>query len=202
MDRACKANQGNSTSTGAVLRELFNPGTQAILVYRFGYWSDNLRWAVFRYPLRVVHFLAQYFFAWRVGIFLHPKAQIGPGLVIHTWGGGVFLPLCPIGRDVTIVGGGVLMDFQTRSIGDEVVIGAGTKVMGKVRLGDRVKTGPNAVVDRDIPDDCVVMSVPGRVIGPIPRFTAPPRPAAAPPRPRRPDSDAAADSPAAIAGTG
>lgn len=171
--RACRANQAAEAGFAGVFRELFNPGTQAILVYRFGHWADNLRAPMLRIPLRVLHFGLQYVFAWRVGIFLHVKSQIGPGLVIHTWGGGVFLPRCPIGRDVTIVGGGVLMDFDTRSIGDEVVIGAGTKGIGRIRIGNRVRTGPNSVIQADVPDDCVVLAVPGRVIGPVPRMPAP-----------------------------
>jgi serine O-acetyltransferase len=193
LERACMANQGHETGLAPVLRELFNPGTQAILVYRFGYWSDNLGWNLFRVPLRVVHFILQYFFAWRVGIFLHVKAKIGPGLVIHTWGGGVFLPCCPIGRDVTVVGGGVLMDFNTRSIGDEVVIGAGTKVMAAIRIGNRVRTGPNSVIQRDVPDDCVVAATPSRVLGPIPRMTAVPRPTAIPVQVARPVAAGTAD---------
>lgn len=172
LARACRANQGHQTGFGPVLRELFNPGTQAILIYRFGFWADNLRPASIRYALRLIHFPLQYIFGWRVGIFLHVKARIGPGLVIHTWGGGVFLPCCPIGTDVTIVGGGVLMDFNTRSIGDEVVIGAGTKVMGKVRIGDRVRTAPNSLIQTDVPDDCVVAPNVSRILGPIPRMKA------------------------------
>jgi len=164
--RACVKNQGGY-SAGAVVRELFNPGTQAVLVYRMGSWFGRLRFAPLRVVLRGLHFLVQYVVAWRVGIFLHPKAEIGPGLVIHTWGGGVFLPRTRIGRDLTVVGGGVLMDFETREIGDEVVIGAGTKVINKARIGHRVHTGPNSVVQSDVPDDCLVFGNPGRIFGPF-----------------------------------
>jgi serine O-acetyltransferase len=166
--RACLTNQGGFSASG-LLRELFNPGTQAILVYRFGHWSSRLGFAPLRYPLRVLHFLLQYIFGWRVGIFLHPRADIGAGFVIHTWGGGVFMPRSKIGRDVTVVGGGVLMDFETREIGDEVRLGAGTKVIGKLRIGHRVKTGPNSVIQTDIPDDCVAFGNPARILGPFPR---------------------------------
>lgn len=168
IHRACRANQNGEHSFAAVVRELCSPGTQAIVVYRFGYWADNLRFAPARIVLRLVHFVVQYF-CWRTGIFIPIKARIGPGLVIHTWGGGVFLPEATIGRDLTIVGGGVLFDYMTREIGDEVTIGAGTKSMGKIRIGHRVRTGPNSVIQEDVPDDCMVFGNPGRIIGPMPR---------------------------------
>ena len=171
LTRACRANQSEE-GLAPLLRELFNPGTQAILVHRFGYWCDQLPIPGVRHALRVLHFIIQYFFSWRVGVFIPIKAKIGPGLVIHTWGGGVFLPCTTIGRDVTIVGGGVLMDYLTRGIGDEVQIGAGTKIINKAKIGNRVRTGPNSVVQADVPDDCVVFGNPGRVIGPIPRMNA------------------------------
>jgi serine acetyltransferase len=93
--------------------------------------------------------------------------------MIHTWGGGVFLPNTTIGRDLTIVGGGILFDFASRGIGDDVTIGAGTKVINRARLGNRVRTGPNSVVQADVADDCVVFGNPGRVIGPLPRAKRP-----------------------------
>src|SRR5688572_17358470 len=104
LTRACRANQNNEQGFAAVLRELCNPGTQAIVVYRFGYWADNLRFPPFRIILRLIHFVLQYF-CWRTGIFIPVKARIGPGMVIHTWGGGVFIPNATIGRNLTIVGG-------------------------------------------------------------------------------------------------
>ena len=164
LKRACRVNQSGDFSTAAVFRELWNPGTQAILVHRFGYWADHRSFAPFRVLLRALHFVLQYLFGWRSGIYIPVKAEIGPGLVIHTWGGGVFLPCCPIGRDMTIIGGGVLFDYLTLSIGDDVMIGAGTKSMGRIRIGSRVRTGPNAVVQDDVPDDCIVFGNPGRMI--------------------------------------
>jgi serine O-acetyltransferase len=155
---------------GPLLRELWNPGTQAILVHRFGFWGDQIRVPGVRHFLRVIHFVIQYFFSWRVGIFIPVKAQIGPGMVIHTWGGGIFLPSTTIGRHLTIVGGGIQLDYDTRSIGNDVTLGAGTKCIGRIRIGNGVRTGPNSVVQDDVPVDCVVFGNPGRVIGPIPKL--------------------------------
>ena len=168
LHRCVRANQGGTNNLAAYLRELFNPGTQAIVIYRFGVWSNRIPFVPLRYFLRTVHFLVQSLVAWRVGIYIPIRADIGPGMTIHTWGGGVFLPACKIGRNLTIVGGGVLFDYDTLEIGDEVTIGAGTKGTGRRRIGNRVTTGPNSVVIEDVPDDSLVFGNPGRVI-PKPR---------------------------------
>ncbi|MGQ0703278.1 MAG: serine O-acetyltransferase [Gemmatimonadales bacterium] len=162
--RACQMNQGGSHSVFALLRELFNPGTQAILLHRLGFWCDRLPIPLVRELLKALHFLLQYVFSWRVGIFIPVKAEIEPGIVIHTWGGGVFLPCCRIGRDVTVVGGGVLFDYLTKEIGDEVIIGAGVKSVGKIVIGNRVRIAPNTLIMQDVPDDSLVSGSPSRVL--------------------------------------
>lgn len=170
MRRALSGNQ-HETGVAAVLRELLNPGTQAVLVYRWGKWIDGIRLPVVRQGLKVVFMLVQYAVSWRVGIFIPVKADIGPGFLIHTWGGGIFMPATKIGRNLTIIGGGVQFDYETREIGDDVHIAPGTKTIGKIRIGNRARTGPNSVVQTDVPDDCVVVTQPCRVIGPVPRLT-------------------------------
>ena len=177
LRRCVRANQEGTSGLAAYLRELFNPGTQAIMIHRFGVWSDRIRFAPLRYFLRTVHFLVQSLVAWRVGIYIPIRADIGPGMTIHTWGGGVFLPACKIGRNLTIIGGGVLFDYDTLEIGDDVMIGAGTKGTGPRRIGSRVTTGPNSVVIEDVPDDSLVFGNPGRVV-PKPRPRMPAKPAA------------------------
>lgn len=164
LQRCVRVNQMGARTVAAYLREMFNPGTQAIMIHRFGVWSDRMRFPPLRYFLRVVHFLVQNVVVWRVGIYIPVKADIAPGIAIHTWGGGMFLPACKIGRNLTIVGGGVLFDYDTLEIGDEVTVGAGTKSTGRIRIGNRVTTGPNSVVIEDVPDDCLVFGNPGRVV--------------------------------------
>lgn len=178
LHRALGANQAREMTFAALCRELFNPGTQAILVYRLGSWIERIPIPGVRHLLKVVHFVLQYFFAWRVGIFIPTKARIGPGIVIHTWGGGVFIANTTIGRNLTIVGGGVQMDYDLPGIGDDVWIAPGTKVIGRVHFGDRSRTAPNTVLKTDLPADCVAFGNPARIIGPIPKGFAPSSPPA------------------------
>jgi len=170
MERALRGNQ-HARGPAAIARELLNPGTQAVLVYRLGHWIRGLRIPIVRPVLKAAHFALQYALIWRVGISIPVQADIGPGLLIHTWGGGIFLPATTIGRNLTIIGGGVQMDYETREIGDDVSIAPGTKTIGKIRIGHRARTGPNSVVQSDVPDDCVAFGNPARVIGPVPKLT-------------------------------
>lgn len=163
LSTACRANQGEQT-WAAYARELFNPGTQAVLVHRFGFWARRIRVPVVRHLLVAIHFLLQYFFAWRVGIFIPTSAVIGPGMVVHTWGGGLFMPSCEIGRNLLVIGGGVQFDYDTKSIGDDCRIGPGTKCVGKIRIGDRVRTAPNSVVMMEVPDDSLAFGNPARIV--------------------------------------
>ncbi len=164
LDRACKGNQGGSTSLGAHLRELFNPGTQAVLSHLFGAWTRRVRVPGVRHALIILHFGVEYLFAWRLGFLIPVRASIGPGFVVHTWAGGAILPSCRIGRNLTLIGGGVQFDYETESIGDDCWIGPGTKCVGKIRIGNRVRTAPNSVVQTDVPDDSLAFGNPARIV--------------------------------------
>ena len=143
--------------------ELTNPGTAAIIVYRVARAAHMVPIPGLRHLCILLVFPFQMLFRF-AGIFLSIKADIGPGFVIHTWGGGVFVGATRVGKNVTVVGGGVLMDFNTKGIGDDVFIGAGAKLVGRIRIGDRVRIGPNAVVMSDVPDDSIVMAASSRVV--------------------------------------
>lgn len=180
--RARIANQGSDQGWAALIRECFNPGTQALLVHRFGSWTRSVRVPLLRQLLAILHFVAEYVFAWRVGIYIPVRAQIGPGFVIHTWSGGIVLPACPIGKHVTIIGGGIQFDYETKSIGEDCWFAPGTKFVGKLTIGNRVRTAPNAVVQMDVPDDSLAFGNPARIV-PMRKWTAASKGAAAPTTP-------------------
>ncbi len=80
------------------------------------------------------------------------------GIIIHM--GAKFGKNCTIYQQVTV--GGVR--FQRPSFGNNVVIGAGAKILGGVHVGDNVKIGANTVVTKDVPSNCTVVGSPMRII--------------------------------------
>lgn len=93
---------------------------------------------------------------------------VGPGLCIYHWGAIIINENCKVGRNVTLYSG-VLLGWKGDGqpcpiIGDHVFIGAGTKIIGNVHIGDNVTIGQNCVVTRDIPSNSLVVAQQPRVI--------------------------------------
>lgn len=103
------------------------------------------------------------------GIEIHPGAQIGKGLFIDHGMGVVIGETTIIGNNVTLFQGVTLggtgkeRGKRHPTIGDNVVIGTGAKILGNIKIGDNVNVGANAVVIRDVPPNSTVVGVPGRV---------------------------------------
>lgn len=109
-------------------------------------------------------------YQYKFGIGISFLTEIGPGFYIGHFGGIFIYPDCKIGKncnlsqEVTIgnVPRGQNKGYPT--IGDNVYIGPGAKVIGRLKVGDRVAIGANCVVTKDVPDDAVVVGVPGKII--------------------------------------
>ena len=103
------------------------------------------------------------------GIEIHPAAVIGRGLFIDHGMGVVIGETTVIGDQVTLFqgvtlgGNGKECGKRHPTLGNRIVIGAGAKVLGNITIGDDVFIGANAVVVRDVPSDCTVVGVPGRI---------------------------------------
>ena len=104
------------------------------------------------------------------GVEVHPGAVLGPGLFIDHATGVVIGETAEVGEDVTLYHGVTLggsgRDTGKRhpTIGDRVIIGAGAKVLGAIKIGDDSRIGANAVVVKEVPSSSVVVGVPGQVI--------------------------------------
>jgi serine O-acetyltransferase len=107
---------------------------------------------------------------WITGIEIHPGAKIGEGLFIDHGMGVVIGETTEIGNDVTIYQGVTLggtgkeKGKRHPTIGNTVVISAGAKVLGSIMIGDNVKIGAGSVVLRNVPPNCTVVGVPGRIV--------------------------------------
>ncbi len=139
-------------------------------------------WAVWGHRVshrlwRADHKLAARFLSqvmrWATGIEIHPGATVGPGLFIDHGMGVVIGETTEIGEDVTLyqgvtLGGTSLAKGKRHpTIGNGVVVGAGAKVLGAITIGDGSRVGANAVVVRPVPEDSVVVGVPGEIVRPL-----------------------------------
>ena len=106
----------------------------------------------------------------KTGIEIHPGAEIGRRVFIDHGDGVVIGETTIIGDDVTIYQGvtlgGTGKDIGKRhpTIGNNVTIGAGAKVLGPITIGSNVKIGAGSIVLKDVPDNCTVVGNPGRVV--------------------------------------
>jgi len=146
----------------ATLRYLLNIGMAPVIVYRFEHWVyKRVRIPVARQVLWLLGVLVRRFVMVWTGVVIFRKAEIGPGLKIHTWYG-IFIGAPKIGKNCT-VGTGVLINCGTRSIGDNVYFGAGAKVVGDVAIGNNVVIMPNSLVITDVADNTTIVGVPARI---------------------------------------
>jgi len=138
------------------------PGLHAIWFYRVSHWL----WA---HRMFWLGRLASHIGRSLTGIEIHPGARIGPGFFIDHGMGVVIGETAEIGANVTLYHGVTLGGTSWKkgkrhpTIEDDVVIGAGAKVLGAITVCARTRIGANAVVVKDVPPDSVVVGVPGRV---------------------------------------
>ena len=103
------------------------------------------------------------------GIEIHPAARVGPGLFIDHGMGVVIGETAEIGENVTLLQGVTLGGTSLRrekrhpTLGDNVVVGAGAKIIGAFTIGENSRIGAGSVVVREVPPNSVVVGVPGRV---------------------------------------
>lgn len=103
------------------------------------------------------------------GIEIHPGAKIGKGFFIDHGMGVVIGETTIIGNNVTLFQGvtlggtGKQRGKRHPTLGNNVVVGTGAKILGNIKIGDNVNVGANAVVIRDVPPNSTVVGVPGRV---------------------------------------
>lgn len=140
-------------------------GFWVMLVYRFGRWRYGVRPAIVRKPLSLLYRIAYKWVQIVTGIELPCEAVVGRNFVIDHFGGivvsgyAVFGDNCRI-RNGVVVGLARTDDPCAPIIGNNVDIGAGAKVLGRIRIGNNVLIGANAVVVRDVPDNSVAVGVP------------------------------------------
>ena len=141
---------------------LYN-GVHAIILYRISHWL----WT------HHLHFLARLisqFAKWLTGVEIHPAATIGRRLVIDHGTGIVIGATTEIGDDcliyqgVTLGGTGIVQGKRHPTLGNNVMVGCGAKVLGAIKVGNNSRVAANSVVLREVPENSTVVGVPGRIV--------------------------------------
>lgn len=141
---------------------LLYPGVHALIRHRVAHFFYKLH---LKFIARLISNINRFW----TGIEIHPAAKIGKNLFIDHGMGVVIGETAVIGDNCTIYQGATLggtgkeRNKRHPTLQDNVVVGAGAKVLGDITIGNNVKIGANAVVLRDVPDDCTVVGV-GRII--------------------------------------
>lgn len=159
---------GNTKLRNCLYLYLFSPG------FKYSFWMRSCRYIKSQPVLRILFFpfawLILNHYQYKFGISISYQTKIGKGLYIGHFGGVVVNPEVIIGKNCNIsqqVTLGLAIRGQKKgvpTIGDNVYIGPGAKIFGKINVGNNVAIGANCVVTKDIPENGVVVGVPGEVI--------------------------------------
>jgi serine O-acetyltransferase len=139
------------------------PGVHAVLVHRLSHklWTIGFKWIA-----RLLSAVSR----WVTGVEIHPGAKIGRRFFIDHGMGVVIGETAEIGNDCTLYHGVTLGGTSWKkgkrhpTLADDVVIGAGAKVLGPIQVGSGARVGSNSVVVKDVPDGATVVGVPGRAV--------------------------------------
>ena len=142
------------------------PGLHALTLHRFSHRLWRLRWPLTPLVARLLSQVGR----WLTGIEIHPGAQIGRGVFIDHGMGVVIGETAVIGdqcllyQGLTLGGTGKAHGKRHPTLSHNVVVGTGAKILGNIQIGANVRIGAGSVVLRDVPPDCTVVGVPGRIV--------------------------------------
>ena len=142
---------------------LLYPGVHAVIYHRIAHWCycHNLKF--------IARCVSQWSRLW-TGIEIHPGAKIGKRLVIDHGMGIVIGETAEVGDDcliyhgVTLGGTGKDQGKRHPTIGNNVLISSGAKVLGPFRVGDNARIASNAVVLREVPEDATAVGIPAQIV--------------------------------------
>lgn len=163
--KSCMENDPAARGFWGKLEVIFTyAGFHCLIMHRFAHFIHTK----LRVPFipRVISQLNRFI----TGIEIHPGAQIGKGVFIDHGMGVVIGETaivgdgCVIFQGVTLGGTGKETGKRHPTLGCNVMVSAGAKVLGNIMIGDNSKIGAQSVVLRDVPADCTVVGVPGRVV--------------------------------------
>jgi serine O-acetyltransferase len=162
-----------------------NPAVWSIAIYRLGNWLYTKHpFFLIRIPLKIVFFFAYMFSEVVMEMCLDPQSTIGGGIYIAHIGGIHINPEAILGSNCNLthgvtIGTSAMGRKGSPVIGDNVYIGTGATLVGKIKIGNGAKISANTLVITNVPDGATVMGVPGRIIMRPPKAVQPPVPSTA-----------------------
>lgn len=161
-DIACAFERDPTARTSFEILTLY-PGLHVIASHRLNHrlWQAGWKWLA-----RSLSTLTR----WITGIEIHPGATIGRRFFIDHGMGVVIGETACIGEDCTLYQGVTLGGTSWQkgkrhpTLGNDVVVGAGAKILGPITIGNGVRIGSNAVVIKSVPDGATVVGIPGRIV--------------------------------------
>jgi len=139
------------------------PGLHAVWVHRVSH-------VLWRWRLKLIARMLSQLTRWFTGIEIHPGASIGNRFFIDHGMGVVIGETAEIGDDCTLYHGvtlgGTSWERAKRhpTLGRNVVVGAGAKILGPITIGENARVGSNSVVVKDVPANATVVGIPGRIV--------------------------------------
>lgn len=156
--------QQRDPASGNFLQIFFcYPCVHALISHRINHFLYKIK---LKFLARLFSQISRFF----TGIEIHPGAKIGKNLFIDHGSGVVIGETTIIGDDctiyqgVTLGGTGKENGKRHPTIGNNVFIGSGAKILGNITVGNNVKIGANSVVLKDVPDNCTIVGIPAKIV--------------------------------------
>ena len=155
---------------------LTEPAFMSLAVYRYGRWAIGIRNPAARWLATKVYGLQKFMILNVTKVWIPPGVKLGKDFhIIHAEGSLSIHPdvvignRCGVMHNVTI---GTNMGSGAPVIGDDVFIGVNSTVLGRIKIGDRVRIGANTAVSTNVPSDSVMIGSPARIYPNLPIFAA------------------------------
>lgn len=139
------------------------PGLQALIFHKLAH-------PLYRIKIPLVPRLISHISRFLTGIEIHPGAKLGKRILIDHGSSVVIGETSEVGNDVVIYQGVTLGGTSTKKVkrhptlGSNIVVGCGTKILGNIKIGDNCQIGANSVVLRDVPPNSTVVGIPARIV--------------------------------------
>lgn len=157
-------------------QSLTEPAFISLVVYRYGRWALGIRSKPLKWAAMKFYGLLKFLILNVTKVWIPPQVTIGQDFhIIHAEGSLSIHPevvigdRCGVMHNVTI---GTNMTPGAPVIGDDVFIGVNSTVLGRIRIGDRVRIGANTAVTTNVPSDLVVLGSPAKIYPSLPIFAA------------------------------